>query len=267
MSTGTTTNKGLITVTVGSELDTWGPFVNANAAILDNNLGGVATVALTNVPVVLSSAQYSCNFLTFTGAITANVTVTLPPIGSFYVAQNLTSNTSNFNITLTTTTATGQHIGLPWGEAVDIMVDGSNVKFRNFGRVGAYVDIGSSIVPSWITACTVPPYLICDGTTFNSSTYPTLTMLLGGTTLPDLRGRTRFMYDPLAVAGTACTSFLFAGGDQGTILHSSNLGYVVASHPGSFGAGSVYSVQSVAGTPASNMPPAIAAGITVIRAA
>lgn len=34
-------------------------------------------------------------------------------------------------------------------------------------------------------------FLECDGSTFTSSTYPALTRILGGTTLPDIRGRVR----------------------------------------------------------------------------
>ncbi len=37
---------------------------------------------------------------------------------------------------------------------------------------------------------TIPvDYLLCDGSSFSSSTYPLLFALLGGTTLPDLRGK------------------------------------------------------------------------------
>jgi hypothetical protein len=44
--------------------------------------------------------------------------------------------------------------------------------------------IGSS-VPSWISECTVPPYLVCDGTAFSSAIYPSLAAIIGP--LPDAR--------------------------------------------------------------------------------
>lgn len=68
MTETTTPNKSFYQVVVGTDKDTWGPLVNQNTSLYDSALGGVATIALTNVPVVLSSAQYACNFLTFTGS-------------------------------------------------------------------------------------------------------------------------------------------------------------------------------------------------------
>lgn len=46
-------------------------------------------------------------------------------------------------------------------------------------------------VTIWAGTATTPPegWLFCDGTTFSAATYPALNTALGGTTLPDLRGR------------------------------------------------------------------------------
>lgn len=221
-----TPNKSLYQVTVGTEVGTWGPFVNNNPGILDNVLGGVTVVPLVAANVILSSAQYQCNFITFTGALAASVTITFPPVGSFYTVQNLTTNTSNFQVTLVTTVAGGQQIGTPWGEAIDIMTDGTNVKYRNLGRVGSYWDHAGSSTPAWVNNCTIPPYLYCNGSTFSSATYPVLATIFGGNTLPDFRGRApAYLNDGTgritSGSGGVDGNTLFAAGGNQTITLSS----------------------------------------------
>lgn len=192
MAITTTSNKSLVKVTVGTEAGTWGPYINGNQDLLDNFLGGTATIALTNSPVTLSSAQYQCAFIRFTGAITANVAITFPAVGSFYTIINDTTNSSNFIVTALTTAAGGRTIGLPPGNMTAILTDGVNARFSGLPPVGTYWDYGGSSVPAWVSACTIPPYLNCDGTTFSSATYPNLHAVLGGSNaLPDLRGRVR----------------------------------------------------------------------------
>lgn len=53
--------------------------------------------------------------------------------------------------------------------------------------VSAGMPVGT--VAMWLTATPPTDWLICDGSSFSSGTYPALNTLLGGTTLPDLRGR------------------------------------------------------------------------------
>ncbi len=188
---GFTTNKVLEQVARGADVGTWDTPTNANWGVVDNSFGGVSPIALVATDVTLSPAQYQCVFLTLTGALAANVAIIFPAVGSFYTVQNLTTNTSAFQVTLRTTVAGAQAIGAPWGEPVDIFTDGSNTKYRNLGRVGEYWDYAGSSVPAWVGACTVPPYLNCDGTTFSSATYPVLSVILGSSILPDSRGRAR----------------------------------------------------------------------------
>src|SRR5512146_1656587 len=158
-----TTNKSFAQVTVGTEAGTWGPFVNGNVGILDTMLGGVTTIALLNTPVVLSSAQYQCAFVRLTGAITANIALTFPPVGSFYTLINDCTNSSAFIVTAQTSVGGGRVIGLPPGTMTGIMTDGTNARYMNTPPVGSYWDYSGSSVPLWGDSCTVPPYLICDG--------------------------------------------------------------------------------------------------------
>lgn len=191
-------------------------------SIIDNSFGGVTTIPLLATNVVLSSAQYQNAFIIFTGAITANITITFPAIGSAYTVQNLTTNSSSFTVTAATTAAATQSIGLPPGVAQDIFTDGFNVKFRNMGKVGEYWDYAGSGYPNWVTACTIFPWIMCDGTVFSSAIYPQLTVILGGTTTPDLRGRTRYMLNQgtgrIIPAGGIDGDTRFATGGTGTGL-------------------------------------------------
>lgn len=226
-----TSNKGLAIPLRGSNVGVWDTPMDGNFSILDNSLGGTATVALTNANVILSSAQYQCVFVNFTGALSANVAITFPNVGSFYTVQNRTSNSSAFQVTLQTTVAGGEAILCPPYEPFDIMTDATNVRFRSLGRIGTYWDYGGSSVPSWISGCTIPPYLNCDGTTFSSATYPALTVVLGGTTLPDSRGRYRAALNQgqsrittgSSTGGVDGDTIRASGGSQTTTLSSQNM--------------------------------------------
>lgn len=265
-----TPNKGLEQPARGSLVGVWDTPVNANMDVVDASFGGMATIALTNSPVILSSAQYRNIFITFTGALSGNCAITFPVVGSIYTVQNLTSNTSAFQVTLQTTAAGSQAIGAPWGEPFDIMTDlNGNIKFRNLGRVGQYVDIAGSSVPAWISNCTVPPLLNCDGTSFSSATYPVLATILGGTTLPDARGRFRATLNQgqsritsgSSTGGVDGNTLLATGGSQTTTLSSDNVPLVTDTHyHNEF---TNQSVTSGAATPGSSQPVATVRNLAV----
>jgi microcystin-dependent protein len=118
---------------------------------------------------------------------------------------------------------------MPPGEITDIQVNGGTVKFRNLGRVGSYLDLATAAVPQWIANCTIPPYLLCDGSSFSAATYPQLTAMIGTNITPDLRGRSRAMLNlgtgRITGAGTGIdgNSLFAAGGVQTSTLITANL--------------------------------------------
>lgn len=187
MSDPTTINLGLAVPTRGSDVGTWDVPLNGDMNIIDSKFGVVVPLGLSNVPVTLNAAQYQSAVLRFSGALTANVTVTLPAVSLGYACENLCTGPW----ALVLTCGAGQNISIPPGECVDVYTDGTNVKFKNLGRVGSYLDYAGASVPGWIATCSVPPFLLCDGSTYSSGTYPALFAILGTTTLPDLRGRSR----------------------------------------------------------------------------
>lgn len=228
MADPVTANKGLSQPIRGSDIGVWDTPMNVNAGIIDNSFGGIVTVALSNSPVTLSPAQYQCTFLRFTGALGANVSITLPPIGSFYTIINDTTNSSAFYLTAQTSVG-GRIIGLPPGTASDIMTDGTDVRFRNLPAAGSYWDYAGSSTPAWNDACTTPPWLYCNGTAFSSATYPVLATVLNSTTLPDFRGRAAFQLNDgttriqSSVGGLDGNTIFAAGGNQTVTLSSLHL--------------------------------------------
>jgi len=185
-----TTAKDLQLVANSSFVGTWDVPTNSNWSIVDAALGQIVNIPRNNSPVTLSAAQFQCYQITFSSTLTGSVAITFPSTFTGpYSVNNICTGSSAFIITLKTTIAGGQIVACPPGELVDVVNDGTNLKFRNLGRVGSYMDYAGSSVPAWIAGCTVPPYLNCDGTAFSSVTYPALAIVLNGTTLPDARGR------------------------------------------------------------------------------
>lgn len=200
MAEPTTSNVALVIPNTGDLVGTWGSAaLNPDFAALDGFLGGVQIISASNANIILTAPSGSITpsggptqaqnaVLRFTGVLTGNVQVMLPLPG-YIIIENLT--TGAFVLSFAAA-ASGQIIGIEQGVTQRIYNDGTNVRFVNLPTVGSYLDICDATVPAWITACTVPPYLNCDGTTFNATTYPYLNNKLGGNTLPDLRGVTRY---------------------------------------------------------------------------
>lgn len=205
--------------------------INPDMVAIDGFLGGIQTISASSAPITLTSpagftptpsggpTQAQNGVLRFTGALTSAVQVTLP-IPGFAIIENLT--TGAFVLSFRAI-GSGQVIAIQQGSAKHVYNDGTNVRFVNLPDVGTYLDIATSTVPAWITACTIPPYLNCDGTTFNASTYPYLNSFLGGNTLPDSRGRNRFALSQgtgrltTGGAGIDGTTLLAAGGNNGIV--------------------------------------------------
>jgi microcystin-dependent protein len=241
-----TSNVGLAVPTRGSDSGTWDVPVNGNMNATDGMFGGVFAQSLTNANVTLSvpagftatpsagPTQSQNAIIRFTGSLSGNCVITFPRPG-IYVAENRCT-VGSFYVQLTNGGG-GEVIGIPDGEAVDVYSDGTNMRFRNLGgRVGTIEHFsGISAVPPWIGACTVPPYLLCDGSIYNVSTYPFLGAKFGATFggngsstfgVPDLRGRYPLALDASGLRVTNAISNVnaavlgAAGGDQSQTSHS-----------------------------------------------
>lgn len=245
-----TGNVGLEIPLRGSDVGTWDIPVNDDFTAIDGMLGGVATVGLSNAPVTLTS-PYSVNspnpapgptqaqnaVIIFTGALSANVTVTLP-IPCAQVVKNNT--TGNFLVTLRAA-GSGDVIAIPQGTTCRIYNDGTNVRFIEGieGRPGKMeFEGGETGLPAWVSACTKKPYLLADGSIYNFSDFPALGAKYGNkfggngiTTfgVPDMQGRVPLAYDGtgtrITTAGCGINGQTIgaAGGAQSTTLVTANL--------------------------------------------
>jgi microcystin-dependent protein len=302
----TTANTSMSVPIRGSDVGTWDVPVNGNFNILDNMLGGVVSFSPTNAPITMTSAQAQAAIIRLTGTLTGNVAITMANINKFWSIDNqLTNSVSSFVVTFVSTGG-GSTIGAPPGTQ-DFYYDGTSLFYRNLGRVGEYWDHADTVVPSWVTACTKPPYLNCNGTTFSSATYPVLANTLGSNTLPDARGRFRAALNQtssriLSSVGSLDGNTAYAaGGSQSITLATSQIpahshgvndpthvhgipGFVSNALSFSFaGSGSQggqgtsentnaaptgISIQNAGGGAAhANIPPSYIGGITMIRAA
>lgn len=186
----TTTNIKLDTPSHGSNVDTWDSSpINNNSGILDAVFGSITAKSLTNANVTLTTTEGRVSILRFSGTLSGNVIITLPVAG--IIKSWICENNTLGAFVVTVSGGSGNVVGLPPGSC-QVYWDGTNVSFINLDKIGAYWDYAGSDTPIWVTACTIPPYLKCNGSSFSAVTYPILNQILGTTTLPDTRGRARF---------------------------------------------------------------------------
>lgn len=223
----TTTNILLSVPAHGTQVDVWDTNpINDNSAILDAVAGSVTTKSVSNVNITLSTTESRVSILRFTGSLTGNIIVTLGAVIKSWICENNATGFS-FSLKIQGSTGTGNVVALPPGSS-QIYWDGTNVSFVNLYSVGQFIDLASTSSNAWIAACTVPPLLLCDGSTFNASTYPLLNHFLGGNTLPDARGRSRIPLDggtgrvTTAGSGIDGTSKFAAGGAQNQTILQAN---------------------------------------------
>lgn len=224
----TTTNRGYSTPATGTQSGVWGSDdVNPNFTAIDKNLGAVASVALSSSNYSLISSEYVCGTINFTGTLSANVTVTFPTVAGWWTIIN--KCTGNFYIRLSCSVG-GLKICPPPGECIDVGFDATDAFYRNLPHpIGSYWDYAGSAVPVWVSGCSTPPYLLCDGSTYSAVTYPYLNTVLGTTTLPDSRARVRIPLDGgtsrVTTAGSSVdgTTRFASGGAQNQTISISQM--------------------------------------------
>lgn len=219
-----TPNIQLATPPNGSFVGTWQIPLNDNATVIDAVAGSITTKSLTNANVTLSITEAQVSILRFTGALTGNCIITLPAIIKSWICENLTTGAFWVKIS----GGSGNSVALRPGSS-QVYWDGTNVNFINLGGVGDYWDSSDADTPSWVSNCTVPPALKCNGGTFSAVTYPVLAARLGGTTLPDFQGRSAFYMDggtgriTTAGSGIDGVTRFSAGGAQNVTLTISTM--------------------------------------------
>lgn len=125
MASTFTPNLNLELQGTGDNPGTWGTVLNTAAlAIVDQVLGGVQTLSLSNVNVNVSTSQSQNNYIKLTGTLTGNVVVTFPAIGRTYFIKN--STTGSFSVTIACAGG-GASVVIAQGESGFFVLDAANV--------------------------------------------------------------------------------------------------------------------------------------------
>jgi microcystin-dependent protein len=255
MSEPNTGNVGLVVPNTGDLTGAWGTAaLNPNFVAIDGLFGGTLTLTPSGATTYLlttpasatlsptagpTQSQNACIF--FTGTQTGNAVVQLSMPGKYVMHNKCTINTTYIQVA--PSAGTGTAVGLPPWEKTELFYDGTNVDYVNLGRVGSALDLhGATAMPPWMTACTVLPYLIKDGSTYSTANYTGLGQFLGSAfggngittfAVPDERARPRLGLDTVqslsgatsgritfAVAGFTGSLMGASGGDQNLSAHT-----------------------------------------------
>jgi hypothetical protein len=124
-----TTSLRLVKQATGENSETWGDIFNQQFAdLIDAAIAGRASISLSDADKTLTAANGAVDesrqmFLNFTGALTADRDIIVPPTSKIYFVRNSTSG----GFALTVKTALGTGIAVPSGTAMGLMCDGTNV--------------------------------------------------------------------------------------------------------------------------------------------
>ena len=232
----TTNSRGLILPTVGGDTAAWGGYLNNDLGYITQMFGTVLEISVTS-GATLTTTQTQNGVIRFTGTLTSNVDVSFPNVSGVWQIDNRT--TGNYYVRVKTATGANQTIGLPQGVVTPIRVESGTdggvtsypgVSFVNSPLPGTYWDYGSGTTPAWFGGCTSDgttaqlPWIVCDGSTYNITSYPYLGAILGSTFggngvttfgVPDLRNRARVS---VMSSGARLTSAV--SGIDGTVVGS-----------------------------------------------
>ncbi len=293
MADPTTANKLLIAPLRGADVGTWDVPVNSDWTAIDGMLGGSLTISLAGTTAYTLGApsgsvaagagptQSQNARLTFSGTLSANCAVAIPLPG-FYIVNNLCVG-STVILSVPGATGTDQLLGLPPGQQIHVFNDGANISFVNLPPVGTFLDLCVQATPSWITGCTIQPWLVCNGATYTTANFTALGALLGSTfggngittfAVPDLRARYRIPLDnqggsaagriTAAISGINGTTWGSSGGDQS--LQSHLHAVTDPGHTHTMNAGQGTANQTATGNYLNVVPPLTAANVEIYAA-
>ena len=235
MSEPVTNGKTLIIPNTGDLVAAWGTSaLNPNFQLIDAMLGGTTSISLSSATTLLLTVpnttgvwggfvpQHSNSMFSLSGTLTGNAVIQFSLPG-FYIINNQCT-VGSYYVQLSPATGGGNKIGVAPGKKTHVFFDGTNMDFVSAPDPGTALDLhGYTALPAWMTACTVAPYLIKDGSTYSSSIYPALAAALGSTFggngittfgVPDERARARLALDTvqsLSGATSARITFGVAG--------------------------------------------------------
>jgi len=140
MTSTFTTNKVLELPANGDYVDTWNVPVNGDLTIIDQAFGGVTSLNATSGSVTLTAAQYRSLILSISGAISSDVTYTIPiGVGGQWVVNNATTTSNASRVIIASGSGGGTQVA-PRGAQVVVACNGTDV--WNVASVGTSVPTG-----------------------------------------------------------------------------------------------------------------------------
>ena len=128
MTSSYTTNKVLEKPANGDYVDTWNVPVNRDMDIIDQAFGGITSLNATGGSATLTSTQYRSLILSVSGAMTADVTYTLPTgIGGQWIVINSTTDSTGGPWVVRIATSGGNSVVALRSSATPIYSTGSAV--------------------------------------------------------------------------------------------------------------------------------------------
>lgn len=143
-----TTNKNLEKPGNGDYVDTWNIPVNSDMDVIDAAFGGTTSLNATGGSANLTSTQYQKLALNITGAMSANVTYTIPSgIGGTWVVRNATTDSSGGPWAITIASGGGgSNVVVLRGKTTLLWSDGTNVRNveENIPSIGTVTSVDVS---------------------------------------------------------------------------------------------------------------------------
>ena len=130
MASTYTTNKVIEKPASGDYANAWAAPVNTDWDIIDQAFGAVTSLNATAGSATLTAAQYRSLSLSISGAMSANVTYTIPStVGGQWMVYNATTDASGGPWTITIASAGGgTSVVIQRNKATNILSDGTNIR-------------------------------------------------------------------------------------------------------------------------------------------
>lgn len=168
----------------------WDVPLNANEDILDAAFGNTTTISLTNTNVTLTSTQCQAMQIKFTGALSANIIITVPAIGGRWTFTNATSGA--YSVTIASAGA-GTSVSISQGYSTTLFSDGTNIAIADDGLLASLTSLSLSGTLS-----------VTGASTFNGTTSFNATSTFNGSS-STLSAILKNIAEPATISATAAT--------------------------------------------------------------
>lgn len=231
MASSFTTNKVLEKPGNGDYVDTWNVPVNADMDVIDQAFGGTTSLNATGGSATLTDTQYRSLILNISGAISANVTYTIPSgKGGQWIVRNTTTDATGGPWAITIASGGGgTSVAIPRNAPLMIYSDGTNIRVVPTAGSNAQVIYNSNDV------LTGSSNLAFDGTTLTGAA------IVSQTSLTDSIGNVRSV-----PANSQSSSYTLQATDNGKFISITTGGIIVPA--GIFSTGQVVSVYNNSGS-------------------